>query len=187
MAYFSDQMDQIQKRSDWDEVSKRVYLDNKTEIDVSFMNEKTNWKTGDFFMAGMDAGEIERFFLLINHLRYEMAPGEFISGWHWGITGNDERKYIYECYVPNEDLTNTLYDGMEAYIKGDIQTADAKMAATKDLYPAALANCTKVNAQIGEWVKKLDDLKARPDWVEISKKIYKEHKDEIDINVKLEF
>ena len=54
------------------------------------------------------------------------------------------------------------------------------MAVAKDLYPAALSNCPKVNAKIGELGKELEDLKARPDWDEISKKIYKENKDEID-------
>ena len=53
------------------------------------MFEKNDWEAGDFFMAGMNAGETERFFLTIDHVRFEMAPGEFIAGWHWGITGDD--------------------------------------------------------------------------------------------------
>ena len=43
------------------------------------------------------------------------------------------------------------------------------MAATMDLYPAALANCTKINLAIAEWAKKFEGLKARSDWDEISK------------------
>ena len=76
---------------------------------------------------------------------------------------------------------------MEAYMKGDTQTGDAKMAAAKDLYPAALANCPRVNAKIGEWGQKFEDLRARPDWDEISKKIYEENKAEIDLYVEIEF
>ena len=56
---------------------------------------------------------------------------------------------------------------MEAYMKGDTQTGDAKMAAAKDLYPAALANCPNVHENIDFWVKKFEDLKARSDWDEI--------------------
>ena len=72
-------------------------------------------------------------------------------------------------------------------MKSDTQTGNAKMAAAKDLYPAALANCPKVNAKIGEWGQKFEDLRARPDWDEISKKIYEENKDEIDFDVVMEF
>ena len=72
-------------------------------------------------------------------------------------------------------------------MKSDTQTGNAKMAAAKDLYPAALANCPKVNAKIGEWGQKFEDLRARPDWDEISKKIYDENKDEIDSDVEIEF
>ena len=36
MAYFSDELDKIQKRSDWDKISKKIYLDNKTNIDYEF-------------------------------------------------------------------------------------------------------------------------------------------------------
>ena len=88
--------------------------------------------------------------------------------------------YIRGCYAPNEDLTNTLYDGLEAYMKGDSETGDKKMAATKDLFATALTTCTKINAKIEELVKKFDDLKARSDWDEISKKIYEENKANID-------
>ena len=80
-----------------------------------------------------------------------MAPALFIAGWYMGITQEDEAEYIQDCYEPDEDLTNALYDGMEAYMKGDSQTGKAKIAAATDMYPAALANCTKVNAKMGEW------------------------------------
>ena len=103
------------------------------------------------------------------------------------MTQIDESLYIKDCYAPNEDLINALYDGMDAYMKSDTQTGDAKMAAAKDLYPAALANCPRVNAKIGEWGQKFEDLRARPDWDEISKKIYEENKAEIDLYVEIEF
>ena len=73
-----------------------------------------------------------------------MAPALFLAGWYYNLAFNvGESNYIKVCYEPNEDLTNTLYDAMEAYIDGDSQTGDAKMAAAKDLYPAALAKCTE--------------------------------------------
>ena len=74
-----------------------------------------------------------------------MAPALFIAGWYFNLTLEGEVNYIKECYEPNEDLTNALYDAMEAYIDGDTQTGDAKMAATWDLYPAALSKCTTPN------------------------------------------
>ena len=80
-----------------------------------------------------------------------MAPALFIAGWYMGITQDEESDYIRDCYAPDEDLSNALYDGMEAYMNGDSQTGDAKITAATNMYPAALANCTKVNAKMGEW------------------------------------
>ena len=94
----------------------------------------------------------------------------FIDGWAYEFsmaTHGFNVYYIRECYEPNEDLTNALYDGMEAYMKGDTQTGDAKMAVAKGLYAATLAPCTEVHRNMDEWVKKFEDLKARPDWDEI--------------------
>ena len=46
------------------------------------------------------------------------------------------------CFVLNEELTDTLYDAMEAYIIGDSVKGDSLMDATKPLYDIALASCT---------------------------------------------
>lgn len=152
-------------------------------------------KDDNFFLAGVNAGYNDLVFLSVDPIRLEMAPAMFIDGWAYEFSFDTQGfnvYYIRECYVPNEDLTNALYDGMEAYMKGDTQTGDAKIAVTKELYPAALAKCTDTkeidfNAKISEIEKKFDDLKARSDWNEISKKIYEENKAEIDEKLKNEF
>ena len=98
----------------------------------------------------MDAGFLEKQFLSVDPIRLEIAPASFIAGWYYNLTLDNKVKYIEQCYTPNEDLTNALYDSMEAYMKGDTQTGDEKMAAAKDLYPAALANCPEVHRNIDE-------------------------------------
>ena len=48
-----------------------------------------------------------------------MAPAQFATGWLYGVTQEDKEYDILSCYTQNEDLTNSLYDAMEAYIAGD--------------------------------------------------------------------
>jgi len=76
------------------------------------------------------------------------APAQFVAGWYYGVIGDDKRDYIIDCYQMNDDLTNALYDGMEAYIAGDQETGDSKMKSTKDLYATALATCTEVGEKM---------------------------------------
>ena len=78
----------------------------------------------------MEAGWVEKYFLSIEPIRYEMAPALFIAGWYMELNQHGDQDHILPCYEPNEDLTNALYDAMEAYIDGDTQTGDAKMAVT---------------------------------------------------------
>ena len=51
--------------------------------------------------------------------RDPQTPGYFISGWYYGVTNETKMDDILGCYKESEDLTNTLYDAMEAYIAGD--------------------------------------------------------------------
>ena len=39
-----------------------------------------------------------------------------------------------ECFKDDDDLTNALYDSMEANIAGDYEKGGSKMAETKLLY-----------------------------------------------------
>lgn len=49
-----------------------------------------------------------------------MAPAKFAAGWYYGITGEDERRTIKNCFQINDELTNLLYDAMAAYVRGDM-------------------------------------------------------------------
>ena len=49
-----------------------------------------------------------------------MAPAKFAAGWYYGITGEDERRTIKNCFQNNDELTNLLYDAMAAYVRGDM-------------------------------------------------------------------
>ena len=81
-----------------------------------------------------------------------MAPALFLAGWYYNLAFNvGESNYIKVCYEPNEDLTNTLYDAMEAYIDGDKATGDAKMGETKPLYKKALSGCGNLADHMSEW------------------------------------
>ena len=86
MSYLSGEMDKIQKRSDWDQISKKIYEDNKPPIDLNVSDMLDDWKKGDYFLSGYDAGKIEHYFILIEPIRFEIAPSLFIAGWYYGLT-----------------------------------------------------------------------------------------------------
>ena len=90
--------------------------------------------------------------------RDPLAPAHFMAGWYYGIAQKAVRAELLYCYKPDVDLTNTLYDAMEAYIDGDKTTADAKMGETKELYKKALTGCGEIAEHMGEWAQKFDDL-----------------------------
>ena len=119
--------------------------------------------------------------------RDSSAPSQFVSGWLYGTTLKDKRMDIMKCYKVSDDLTNTLYDAMEAYISGDQKTGDAKMKDTKPLYETALKGC---DAEITGAMKKIADqadaLIGRKDWDKIAKEIYDDNKVMIDRDVDLE-
>ena len=119
--------------------------------------------------------------------RDSSAPSQFVSGWLYGTTLMDKRMDIMKCYKVSDDLTNTLYDAMEAYISGDQKTGDAKMKDTKPLYETALKGC---DAEITGAMKKIADqadaLIGRKDWDKIAKEIYDDNKVMIDRDVDLE-
>ena len=95
-----------------------------------------------------------------------------MAGWYYGIAQKDKRDKLLKCYKTDIDLTNTLYDAMEAYIGGDKATGDAKMGETKPLYKKALSGCGNLADHMGEWAQKVDDLAKIADWPTTSKKIY---------------
>ena len=93
---------------------------------MDIKNEMLEWEEGVFFNSGMFAGQLGKIFLdnapaeqLSASNRDAMAPAQFAAGWFDGISHEDKRDDLYKCYSKNDDLTNALYDAMEAYIAGD--------------------------------------------------------------------
>ena len=122
--------------------------------------------------------------------RMSDAPGEFLAGWVYGVSfqKDDIRNDIMSCIKFDDDLTNDMYDGMEAYEKGDQDTGKKKMDAAQKLYETALSGCdTKVTDPIKMWGDKMTDLVARNDWEDFEKKVYEANKMAIDENIREEF
>jgi hypothetical protein len=117
--------------------------------------------------------------------RDEAAPAQFIAGWFYGIEGEDKRDYILGCYKADEDLTNTLYDAMEAYIKGDESTGEDLMKNARPMYKTALQKCDDVNGKMKEIGDEIYALPERSDWDTVSKKIYDDNKTMVDRDVDL--
>ena len=113
------------------------------------------------------------------------APAQFIAGWHYGIAHEKDRDDL-SCFKADDDLTNTLYDAMEAYIAGNHADGDAKMTATVPLYKEALSGCGRLETHIGKWAQRIDEMKAREDWPQLLKEIYQANKDVIDRDTGLE-
>ena len=118
--------------------------------------------------------------------RDPQAPAQFTAGWYYGIAQEDKRDDLMQCYQTDSNLTDTLYDAMEAYIAGDSETADAKIRETKPLYVKALSGCGKLAESIGNWAKRTDDMMSRSDWTTFSKHVYEAHRDTIDRDGDLE-
>ena len=114
------------------------------------------------------------------------APAQFMAGWYYGIAEKDKRDELLKCYKTDIDLTNSLYDAMEAYIDGDKATGDAKMADTKPLYKKALSGCGQVAEHMGEWAQKFDDLTKIADWPKVASQIYQDNKAVVDTDIKNE-
>ena len=123
---------------------------------------------------------------LITSTRDNTAPAQFTAGWYYGVSTEDKRDEILECFVQNEDLTNDLYAAMEAYIAGDQKIGDEMMEETKALYATAMAGCGQIAESMGAIAKRFDDIQARSDWAQLSKEIYQANKDVIDRDVSLE-
>ena len=172
MGKISQKFDKITQSSDWDEVSKKIYLANKDVIDRDVSLELREWTNGVFFNSGMFAGQIEKFFLEAEPEKDNSAPAKWIAGWWQGVSGQDKRDYIATCFTENADLTNTMFEAFDAYLKGDSATGDEKMAETKPLFEVALKGCSETNAEMDKVAKKFEELRQSPDWPKISAEVY---------------
>ena len=86
-----------------------------------------------------------------------MAPAQFVAGWYLGATdaSSIDDGFVTEveaCLIESDDLTNTLYDAMEYYIRSetwklkgrrvkDQERGDDKMKEFIELLKPAMANC----------------------------------------------
>ena len=53
----------LKNRPDWQQLSMKIYEDNKAYIDAKTQAVITDWSTGAYFNSGMDTGNIEEVFL----------------------------------------------------------------------------------------------------------------------------
>ena len=68
---------------------------------------------------------------------------------------------------------------MEAYIAHDAKTGDEKMSDLEPLYEKALEGCTKEKFILVDVAGKIDQAKARPDWDDIKRQVFREDKTQI--------
>ena len=116
---------------DADKFLEARYKKYKAMIDQRSGFMIDSWTNGVYFDAGMYNGQINQYMGLVkspyddeleaDSKRDPMAPGKFLAGWLYGISGRtlDARDAITKCFTANDDLMNDVYDGMEAYIAGD--------------------------------------------------------------------
>ena len=187
--------DDVLARKDVKDYLDARYKKYKAEIDKSFENEIGQWDLGVYFNSGMFAGYGMQYYGLAPERKAEeateetrdpMAPAQFVAGWFYGVSTEDKTKDILACYKKSDDLTNDLYDAMDAYIKGDQKTGDAKMKDTKALYDTALSACSDVGTEMKNIGDKADALVKRSDWKQLAEKIYNDNKDVIDRDIDLE-
>ena len=116
------------------------------------------------------------------------APAQWIAGWYYGVDSKDKRDDILKCYKANDDLTNNLYDAMEAYIAGDTKTGDEKMDDSRPLFKDAMSGCSEgITGDLLDIYQQIKDMMDKPDWKDYAEKVYKENKVMIDRDIDLEF
>ena len=125
----ADILDEVSDRLDIDEeFMKHVFSEYGDELMRDAQLWMREWKQGVPFNSGMFFGQFEKIFVDANEeyplalegsQRDSTAPAQFTAGWYYGVSTEDKRDQILECFAESDDLTNALYDAMEAYIAGD--------------------------------------------------------------------
>ena len=66
------------------------------------------------------------------------APAQYMAGWFYGVSTEDDRDEIMKCFKQSDDLTNKLYDAMDDFASGDHKAGDELISETKALFEAAV-------------------------------------------------
>ena len=71
------------------------------------------------------------------------APALYAEGWLSGVKGSDSGllDYILACFIPNEELSDTIFSAYSAFTSGDKMLGYELLEKTKPLYDIAMANC----------------------------------------------
>ena len=143
------------------------------------------WQKNKYFYSGTYAGYVEKVFYdysVDNTERNEFtpsnfwAPAHFWAGRYAAIFGEDMTDYILTCFEPSFQLTDVLYNSMEAYIKDG--SGYETTHATKALYDRAMEDCGYITEEMREFVESLEEIQSRPDWDSIFATLYEENKTE---------
>ena len=190
MYAIHNRYDALKARSDWPSISMGIYMKNKDALQQDEILSVKEWEQGVFFNSGMYVGDVEKIFLdnapqswrtfMSDTTRDPTAPAQYMAGWFYGVSQEDDRDEIMQCFKQSDDLTNKLYDAMEAFASGDHKSGDEMITETKALFEAAVQGCPKdLLGKMYAIHNRYDALKARSDWPSISMEIYMKNKDEL--------
>ena len=120
-------------------------------------------------MAGAIAGHIEQIFLENSKdiTSIEYAPALFWAGRYESLTNEDETDYILDCFIPSQELTDKIFEAMEAYIVSDHHLGYTKMGETRPLFKEQMVNCPKVWTKMNQILRQADELISNPNWDEM--------------------
>jgi hypothetical protein len=91
------------------------------------------------------------------------AAAEFTAGYLFGITYEEKKDYILQCFKNNADLNNIIDTAIADEKKGDSEGAKKEWEKTEKLFEAAMADCKDV-AEDFEALKQYEQkVLARPD------------------------
>ena len=76
------------------------------------------------------------------------------------------------CFFGSEELTNALYDGIEALRVNDFAAVSNKLAEIRPLFESALKKCPEVLPDMEKYVDEIDQLMSRADWDYVSEFLY---------------
>ena len=107
----------------------------KDELDLIEFRKMDSWINGSYQNAGFYSAKSSKLVGLAPEPKIEIkykdrdprVPAFFASGWFEYIADEWDIRPISECFKADEQLTNLLYDAMEALIAGDNDTGLPKL------------------------------------------------------------
>ena len=85
--------------------------------------------------------------------------------------------FVLGCYKPSLQLTDLLYNSMEALISDG--SVYKNMQETSKLYEEAMSDCGQIAGEMKEVAESFEEIQNSPDWEQTFVALFEENKDDL--------